>query len=267
MNSPLGIFDSGIGGFTVLRSVVERHGDIPCLYLGDTERIPYGDRPPAEIRIIANEISQWFSDQNVSAILVACNTTNSLALDVVERVNGVQVFSLIKAAVQMIFEDRVGVLATSATSASSAYRKQIQIYRPGTIVLEQACPAFVPLIEKGDCESDELRVVASEYLKPLIEARVEAIVLGCSHYPLLGSLLQDLLPKGVRLIDPAIGLAADLDRLLGSPKAGSKIIPSFSNTRFCVTSDSREFGSRVNKWLGGDPEVELISLRSTACLF
>ena len=169
MKPLLGIFDSGVGGLTVLNRVIERHGHVSCLYLGDNARVPYGERKPPEIRSIAKEIVQWLSDQGVTAVLVACNTTNSLALDVVERVSAVPVLSLIKAAAEMITEDRVGILAPPATATSRAYKHQIQAFKPNTIVFEQGCPEFVPMIEAGQLCSDEIRMIASEHLKPLLD--------------------------------------------------------------------------------------------------
>ena len=268
MNYSLGIFDSGVGGFTVLKRVLERHGQIKCLYLGDTKRIPYGDKTPLEIREIALEIAQWFNHEKVSAVLVACNTTNSIALDVLQKISDVPVFGLIEGVQQMIHEKKIGVLATSATIHSGAYKKQIKKYLPDTLILEQACPAFVPLIESRDLQSNEIRKRAFEYLKPLIDEKVEAIVLGCSHYPLLEPLLRELLPSSVRLIDPAIGLAFQVDKILGKPKESiSKNHEKHLNTRFCVTSDPSEFLLRARYWSINCPKVELISLRSKAFSF
>ena len=267
MNSRLGIFDSGLGGITVLQRVLDRHGDLPFLYLADTARVPYGERSSLEIRNIASEVIHWFCEQDISAVLVACNTTNSLALDVVEEFVDVPVFGLIEAAANMIYEDKVGVLATPATAASKAYRLHIEACRPGTEVLEQACPAFVPLIEEGLIRTNEIKTVARKYLEPLLDAKVEAVVMGCSHYPLLEPLLRQLIPAEVGLVDPAIGLAYRLDSLLGRPKPTLGKVKSFSNTHMCVTSDPIGFGSRASIWLGKCPDVELVTLRSKAGVF
>ncbi len=265
MTPLLGVFDSGVGGFTVLKRVIERHGDVSCLYLGDTARIPYGEKGSSEIRIIATEVVNWLVAQNVSAILVACNTTNSLAFDVVQRISGVPVFGLIKSAAEMITESRVGVLATTATTSSNAYKNEIEAALPGTIVFEQSCPEFVQMIEAGQISGELIRRLAIEYLAPLLDARVEAIILGCSHYPLLQPFLQELIPKHVRIVDPAIGLAKQLDRFLGSPKSLLQRSLDISKTRFCVTSDPIGFASRTTSWLGTCPDVELVSLLPKAC--
>ncbi len=267
MKPCLGIFDSGLGGFTVLSQVLARYGPVSCVYLADTARVPYGEKKSSEIRKIAKEVVQWLSDQNISAVLIACNTTNSLALDVVENVSRVPVFGLIEAAGRMVKENRVGVLATPATTASNAYRKMILSFRPGTQVFEQPCPEFVPLIEGGKLCRDELRICALKYLKPLLEAEVESIIYGCSHYPLLETILREILPEDVRLVDPAIGMASQLDGILGIPKCSVMTRDLLSNTRICVTSDPSGFASRAKALMGECPDIEVVSLTSQACFF
>ena len=262
MTVRLGLFDSGVGGLTVLRRILERHGEVACVYLGDTARVPYGNRTPQEIRSIASEVVGWLGLSGVSTVVMACNTTNDLARDVAEAsAGGVPVIGLIDAAASMVRESRVGVLATPATIQSSAYRLTIEAQRPGTLVVEQACPAFVPLIESGDLLSDDLRRIAVGYLEPLLEASVESIVLGCTHYPLLEPLLRQLLPDNVRLIDPAIGVAHSLDAVLGAPskRPGQRL--SLEHVRLCVTADANGFASRATPWLGQRPEVELVHLQ------
>ena len=267
MISRIGLFDSGLGGFSVLNQVLQRHGDVSCLYLADTARVPYGEKKPSEIRLIAREVVEWLCSQDVSAILVGCNTTNSLAFDVVQNISSVPVFGLISSAAEMVTESRVGVLATSATASSSAYKKLIEAFRPGTIVFEQACPAFVPIIEAGQICSNSIKRYALEYLTPLIEAQVEAVILGCSHYPLLLPFLQELIPNNVRLVDPAIGLAYHLDRFIGTPQIPLQKTLSISNTRICVTSDPISFAIRTRALFGNCPDVELVSLLPKACFF
>lgn len=229
--------------------------------------MPYGDKSSIQIREIAEEVVNWLCAQEVSALVMACNTTNSLAFDVVHRCSRVPVFGLIDAATEMVTKSRVGVLATSATVSSGSYRKHIQASRPGTFVLEKACPDFVPLIEAGDFSSEQLHYRAGEYLKPLLAAKVEEVVLGCTHYPILSPLLRQFLPENVRLIDPSIVLATKLDFLLGRPIGFEKRPFSLDGTRICVTSDPSGFASRASRFLGAHPDVEQINLRSKACFF
>lgn len=262
MTIRLGMFDSGLGGLTVLRRVLERHGSLQVVYLGDTARVPYGSRSAAEIRSIASEVVGWLSQHHVSTVVMACNTTNALARDVAEGQAGVPVVGLIGAAAAMVRESRVGVLATPATVASGAYRESIEALHPGTLVVQQACPDFVPLIETGDLRSEALREAACRYLQPLMEASVESVVLGCTHYPLLVPLLSNLLPPSIRLIDPAMAVASQLDALLGKPVPGGLNQPlAIGSTRICVTADAEGFADRAMPWLGQRPRVELVQLQ------
>ena len=262
MTIRLGMFDSGLGGLTVLRRVLERHGSLQVVYLGDTARVPYGSRSAAEIRSIASEVVGWLSQHHVSTVVMACNTTNALARDVAEGQAGVPVVGLIGAAAAMVRESRVGVLATPATVASGAYRESIEALHPGTLVVQQACPDFVPLIESGDLRSEALREAACRYLQPLMEASVESVVLGCTHYPLLTPLLNNLLPQSIRLIDPAMAVASQLDALLGKPVPEGLTQPlALEATRICVTADAEGFADRATSWLGQRPRVELVQLQ------
>ena len=255
MTSVLGLFDSGVGGLTVLRRVLERHGAVRCIYLGDTARVPYGCRSPEEIRSIAVEVVRWLRQQGVTTVVMACNTTNALARDVAEGQAGCPVIGLIGAAAAMVGTRRVGVLATPATVNSGAYRASIEALHPGSLVLEQSCPAFVPLIEAGDLCSDDLRRAATVYLEPLLSASVDSIVLGCTHYPLLVPLFRQLLPDSVQLIDPAVGVAHQLDAVLGPPCAPFADGLQLEACRFNVTADPDGFASRATPWLGARPVV------------
>ena len=267
MNLRFGIFDSGVGGFTVLKKIWENYGDVPCVYLGDTARLPYGSKTSLEIKEIAKEVVDWLRIQEVNAILVACNTTNALAMDVVRDLAGVPSFGLIDSVGEIISEDRIGVLSTPSTFSSRAYTKNILRFNPSAIVIEQACPAFVPLIEMGQINGSEIRKVALDYLEPLLIQKVDAIVLGCSHYPLLYPLLRDLIPSNVRLIDPAVGLIKKLASLKLEKKKNYSTAQTILNTRFIATSDPVGFASRAQYWLGIKPEIELVSMRSRACVF
>jgi len=150
MSALVGLFDSGLGGLTVLRRLQERYPHSSCLYLGDTARVPYGQRSVADIRAIAAEVVAWLRHQQVGVLVMACNTSNALALDVAVVEAGVPVVGLIDSVAADLGSDRVGVLATSATAASGAYRRAIHACHPHAQVLEIGCPAFVPLIEAAE---------------------------------------------------------------------------------------------------------------------
>ncbi len=274
MSLLVGLFDSGLGGLTVLRQVLALYPHTPCLYLGDTARVPYGQRSTEEIRAIASEVVQWLRLQGVGVLVMACNTSNALALDVAVAEAGVPVVGLIDSVAAELASDRVGVLATPATAASGAYRRAIHASRPSSQVLEVGCPAFVPLIEAGDLDSPELQAAALRYLAPLLEAGSDTIVLGCTHYPLLRPLLARLLPPDVQLVDPAVAAAQRLGPLLanlGDPPEvecqGEPVSPPMARSRYCVTGSAEDFAEAAAAWLGDRPKVRTVSLQSPARAF
>ena len=275
MSLRVGLFDSGLGGLTVLRHVHRCYPHSPTLYLGDTARVPYGQRSAEDIRQIAAEVVHWLRLQGIGVLVMACNTSNALAFDVAVAEAGVPVVGLIDSVAATLAADRIGVLATPATAASGAYRRAIHACRPAAQVCEVGCPAFVPLIEAGDLSHPDLRAAARAYLEPLLQNQVEAIVLGCTHYPLLTPLLQELLPDGVLLIDPALAAVARLGPLLaslGDLPEGERLqepppAPG-SASRICVTGCADTFAAAATRWLGAQPQVEQVDLtRQSACGF
>jgi glutamate racemase len=272
MSLRVGLFDSGLGGLTVLRLVHAHYPHSPCLYLGDTARVPYGERSVDEIRSISAEVVRWLKAQGIGALVMACNTSNALALDVAVAEAGVPVVGLIDSVASTLTAKRVGILATPATAASGAYRRAIHACNPEAAVLEVGCGAFVPLIERGDLQGPELRQAAIGYLAPLIEHGAEAIVLGCTHYPLLAPLLRQLLPDHVQLVDPALAAVDRLGPLLANlgdiPEGELHQTPGepipLAQTRLCVTGCAISFAAAAADWLGTVPQVEQVQLRSSA---
>ncbi len=261
MTLSFGIFDSGVGGFTVLSSILKRH-NVKAIYLGDTARVPYGNRSSEELRLYAREVTQWLNSFRLDGIVIACNTTNSLALDIVRKYSRFPVFPLINNFEALRNQNKIGVLATSSTVSSGYYERCIKSVNPSADVFQQSCPAFVPLIETGQLNSIQLEQVAYEYLDPLINMNVSSIVLGCSHYPLLRPLLEKLLPKYISILDPADNLAIQLDEFCGTPSIRSDKYLSFTNVSFFVTSDPIGFSLKAKQWLGFMPPVKHVSLQS-----
>ena len=257
----LGLFDSGVGGFTVLKKVVQVCPNTSFVYLADTARLPYGVKTTNEIIQIAEEISAWFSYQKIDCFLVACNTTNSIALDVIKNKLDVPVFDLINSASSIIQESRVGVLATPSTVQTKAYTNAILNFKPRTFVIEKACPEFVPMIEMDKINPDEINDIAIGYLKPLLKEKIESLILGCSHYPLITPLLIKLLPSNVKLIDPAEALSLKLKIFINSITSDFENKRYLVDSKFYVTSDPKNFAIRAKHWLNVFPEVNLISLQ------
>ena len=262
----LGLFDSGVGGFTVLKKVVESCPDASFIYLADTARLPYGSKTKHEIIQIAEEISSWFMHQNIDAFLVACNTTNAIALDVFKNTLDVPVFDLIESAASTIKESRVGILATPSTVKTKAYTHAILNFKPTTFVIEQSCPEFVPMIEMDNINSNEITDIAIGYLQPLLMQKIESLILGCSHYPLIIPLLTKILPSNVKLIDPAEALSLKLKLFMDSKASNYSKKKNLVDSKFYVTSDPKNFSNRAKHWLNVFPEVNLVSLQKKGCV-
>jgi glutamate racemase len=250
---PIGVFDSGLGGLTVVRAIYERLPDESTIYFGDTARVPYGPKSPETVRRYSLEILQWLLSQRVKAVVIACNTSTAHALDALRAASPVPVIGVIepgsRAAVAAAPHGTIGVIGTAGTIASGAYVRAIHQRDPEARVLQQACPLFVPLVEEGWFDHPAAELVAREYLTPLIDQRVQALVLGCTHYPLLKPLLQRVMGSGTALIDSAAETARALAKVLEREDLAAA--PGHAAThRFVVSDDAPRFLSVGMKFLG-----------------
>ncbi|HWC74645.1 MAG TPA: glutamate racemase [Gemmatimonadales bacterium] len=205
--APLGVFDSGIGGLTVARALFERLPRESVIYFGDTARVPYGPKSPDTVRRYSGEILAFLLQRGVKAVVVACNTSTAHALDSLQHQSPVPVVGVIepgaRAAVAATRTGNIGVIGTAGTIASGAYERAIKALRADACVQSRPCPLFVPLVEEGWFEHPAAELIAREYLEPLRRARVDVLVLGCTHYPLLKALLARVMGAEVKLVDSA----------------------------------------------------------------
>ena len=262
MKLKVGIFDSGIGGFTILRSLLETRKDVEVYYLADTKRVPYGNKDIEEIRSIAKEICNWFKDKNLDALLIACNTTNACALDILEDNLEIPCFDLIHSVSETVTKNRIGVLGTSATIKSSYYKKIIESKKENVKVIQQACPQFVSEIERTNQDLNKLNYLSDLYINPLLKENIEEIILGCSHYPLIYNVLKNKIHSNIRIIDPSAALINNFNNSFLIPKNGSCDSISQDNIKFFVTAKSEEFSKKVKYWLEINKEIKLVNLRS-----
>ena len=262
MKLKIGIFDSGIGGFTILKSLLKTRKDLEVFYLADTKRIPFGNKNFKEIRIIAKEICNFFEDKNLDALLVACNTTNACALDILEKKLKVPCFDLINSVSDIVDKQVIGILATPTTVRSSFYKKAINDKKENTIIFQQECPEFVSEIEKEKLNLDKLNSLSDLYLRPLINKNIEELILGCSHYPLIYDFLRKKLDSNIKIIDPSVALIKKFNESFAIPKTDRYESISFENVKFFVTSERDEFSNKVKFWLGINKEIRLVNLRS-----
>ena len=262
MKLKIGIFDSGIGGFTILKSLLKTRNDVEVFYLADTKRIPFGNKNSKEIRLIAKEICTFFIDMNLDALLVACNTTNACALDILENNLKVPCFDLINSVSEIVDKQIIGVIATQTTVRSSYYKKAINAKKENTIILQQECPKFVSEIEKEKLNLDKLNSLSDLYLRPLINKNIEELILGCSHYPLIYDFLRNKLDSNIKIIDPSVALIKKFNESFNIPETDRYECISFENVKFFVTSERDEFSNKVKFWLGINKEISLVNLRS-----
>jgi glutamate racemase len=252
-HAPVGIFDSGIGGLTVARAIYERLPHESTIYFGDTARVPYGPKSPETVKRYSLEILHWLLAQKVKAVVVACNTSTAHALRALQEASPVPVLGVIKpgarAAIASGGEGPIGVIGTAGTIASDAYNRAIQALSPGLLVIQRACPLFVPLVEEGWFDHPATELVAADYLRELREACVRSLVLGCTHYPLLKPLLQRVMGPEVKLIDSGQATAEALETIL-TDKALHASGEAKARHRFVVSDDEARFRQVGSRFIG-----------------
>ncbi len=213
-SAPLGFFDSGVGGLTVVRAVQELLPAENILYLGDTARLPYGSKSPATIRQFADEDARFLIGRGVKALVVACNTATAHALPRLREQYRVPIIGVIEAGVDAALAtpnvERIGIIATRGTIGSHAYQHALALRRTGLIIHAQAAPLLVPLVEEDWIDHPATRLVLKTYLDPLVAKGIDTLLLACTHYPLLIPVLRQLLPPEIRLVDSATTCAEHL---------------------------------------------------------
>ena len=262
MKLKIGIFDSGIGGFTVLKSLLKTRKNVDVFYLADTKRIPYGNKSSEEIRLIAKEICNFFADKNLDALLIACNTTNACALDIIENDLEIPCFDLINSVSEIVNKQIIGILATETTVRSSYYKNVINSKKKNLKIFQNECPEFVSEIEKEKLDFIKLNKLSDLYLKPLLNKNIEELILGCSHYPLIYDFLRKKVNSNIKIIDPSEALIKNFNESFAMPKNDGYESLSYENVKFFVTSEKDEFSRKIKIWLEINKEIRLVNLRS-----
>ncbi|MDD3267013.1 MAG: glutamate racemase [Burkholderiales bacterium] len=206
-NSPIGVFDSGIGGLSVVKSLMESLPNEDVIYFGDIARIPYGTKSVATIKKFTEQTVRFLLKQEVKAIVIACNTISAVAKDTVLQLAGnIPVIDVISAGTKASTDisNKIGVIATPATINSNAYPRAIHEINPDSEVFAQACALFVPMIEEGFTDHPALELIARDYLAPILEDDIDSLILGCTHYPLIYNTITKIVGDKIKIIDPAI---------------------------------------------------------------
>ena len=262
-NAPLGVFDSGIGGLTVARALFERLPAESIIYFGDTARVPYGPKSPDTVRRYSGEILAYLLKRGVKAVVVACNTSTAHALAFLKERSSVPVVGVIepgaRAAVAATKTGTIGVIGTAGTIASGAYERAIKALRPDASVHSKPCPLLVPLVEEGWFDHPAAELIAREYLEPLKRAKVDVLVLGCTHYPLLKGLLSRVMGPDVKLVDSAEETAKVVSGEL--ERQGLLANGGAHEHRFVVSDDEPHFRKVGALFLGEKlKQVEVVPL-------
>lgn len=215
---PIGVFDSGIGGLTVVRALMKRLPNENIIYFGDTARVPYGPKSAQVVREYTAQDTDFLLSKNVKMIVIACNTVSSVAIDVVQNRAKIPVVGVIlpgsESAVQSSKKKRIGVIGTLTTVLSNAYTNAIRQIDSSVEVFTQACPLFVPLAEEGWTNHHATELIAKEYLFPLKLHKIDTLILGCTHYPILEDVIRKAVGETVQLIDSGKCTAAAVDQIL-----------------------------------------------------
>ena len=255
-NAPIGIFDSGVGGLTVARAILDQLPNESTLYIGDTARGPYGPRPLAEVRDFALETLDFLVEQGVKALVIACNTASAAMLRDARERYSVPVIEVIQPAVRRAVaatrSGKVGVIGTRATIDSKAYLDAFAA-APQLEISSIACPLFVEYVERGETSGEAITKVAREYLAPMVDAEVDTLVLGCTHYPLLTGVISYVMGNGVSLVSSAEETAKDLYRVLVENSLLRAPASVAASHTFLATGDAKAFEVLARRFLG--PEV------------
>lgn len=253
MREAIGIFDSGIGGLTVMRRIIDLLPNEDIIYFGDTARLPYGGKSPETIVRYSTENTIFLMEKNIKLLVIACNTASSYAVEKLSRIFNIPVIGVIEpgiiAATKATKNGHIGVLGTKATILSQTYQMGIQRQLPSARVIPIACPLLVHLVEEWLIDHDATRLIIQEYLKPLHEHQIDTLMLGCTHYPLLSLAFQSEMGDQVTLVDSATTCALSVKEILESKKMlSSKKTPGKHS--YFVSDDPTKFQTIGQKFLG-----------------
>lgn len=271
--APIGVFDSGVGGLTVVREIVRQLPNENIVYFGDTARVPYGSKSQNTIIRFSEQIIRFLKTKEVKAIVIACNTASALALDAVRDEFDIPIMGVIvpgaRAAVETTQNRKVGVVATDATVRSGMYTKIIQEMDPSIEVVEKACPLFVPLVEEGLKKHQVTQLMIQYYLESMKKTDIDAMILGCTHYPLLRSRIREYMGENIQIVNPAYETAMDLKRVLAEydmtnhGEVEQSTEPFYGHYEFYVSDMAEKFRTFANTVMPFDvPETNVVNIEA-----
>lgn len=246
-DAPIGVFDSGVGGLTVVREIMRQMPNEKIVYFGDTARVPYGSKSQETVTRFSEQIVRFLRTFDVKTIVIACNTASAYALETLEKDLDIPIIGVVKPGAKVASEvtrnGRIGVIATEATIGSQIYTDYIKRLNKNVTIYGKACPLFVPLVEEGLLEDPVTDEIARRYLTELIDIDIDTLILGCTHYPLIRSTLGRIMGDKVTLVNPAYETAIELKKLLGEYNMLNDEIPTLGSNRyqFYVSDKAEKF--------------------------
>ena len=260
---PIGVFDSGVGGLTVVKSLRKYLPDEDIIYFGDTARVPYGNKSPSTIKRFSREIIWFLLEKNVKMVVVACNTASSLALPFLEKDYSIPVIGVIKPGVEEAARasrnKRIGVIGTSSTISSRAYEKTLKKIAKSSKLFAQSCPLFVPLVENRFLSGKIAKEIADWYLKALKKKNIDTLILGCTHYPLLANVIKGVMGKTV-LVDSAHAVARTAKRILIARGIRFNGRRSRASIKYYVSDDPESFKKTAGIFLKEKIDARKVTL-------
>lgn len=259
--APIGVFDSGVGGLTVVREIMRQLPQERIVYFGDTARVPYGSKSQETIIRYSRQIIRFLKTRNVKAIVVACNTASALALPIIREELDIPIIGVVRPGAQVAActttRNIVGIIGTEATVNSAIYTSTIQSINPDIQVIGKACSLFVPLVEEGWLKDPITEQIACRYLETFQNTGIDTLILGCTHYPLLRSLIRKIMGPDVHLVNPAYETASALRGLIEEQHMGNPVLPQLQNDmyEFYVSDAADKFTSFANSILPYDVET------------
>lgn len=250
--APIGVFDSGVGGLTVVREIMRQIPNERIVYFGDTARVPYGSKSKETVTRFSKQIVRFLQTHDVKTIVIACNTASAYALEELERELDIPIIGVVKPGAKMAADttqnNRIGVIATEGTIKSGLYTQYIQSLKKDAVIYGKACPLFVPLVEEGLWQDPVTIEIARRYLADLIELDIDTLILGCTHYPLIRSVIAEVMGERVNLINPAYETAIALKKLLQEKNLLNEQQPQLGTNpyQFYVSDGAEKFKQFAN---------------------
>jgi glutamate racemase len=260
----IGIFDSGIGGLTVVRAIMDSLPGYDIVYFGDTARTPYGNKSRETVIEFSLQNTEFLIRQGAKLIIMACNTASSVATEALKKKFDIPIHEVITPAVKFSLKvtrkSVIGVIGTRATISSGIYEKKIKEQTPEAKVFSAACPLLVPLVEEGWLKKPETRMIVKKYLHPLKMKQIDTLILGCTHYPLLKSIIQHKIGKRVHIIDSSTTVAEEIKKFLTFSPETDNLLSKNSTAKFFVSDITPQFKKTASSVIRGPIELEQVRL-------